>query len=260
MDERRSTIASIVHAGAPMSVRHAFYQAVGAGIGIPKNKAGYRQGQRVVLELRRAGTLSYNEIVDGTRSRRTITQYDGLDDALGDIWATYRRNLWSDSDYDVEVWCESDSIFGTIAPVVQEWGVPWCVTRGYASETLLYNAAHAAITDILYVGDLDPHGLDIERHARDTMAGFGSRPDWQRIAITEEQVTEYNLPTSYGEGHGVEAEAMPAEMMRGLVQAAIRRFVDADAVAVIRAVEEEERRGLLRLQMRHASDEDEDDE
>ena len=113
MDERRATIAAIVYAGAPMSVRHAFYQAVGAGIGIPKNLSGYEKVQRVVLELRRDGEIRYNEFVDGTRSRQTVSQFDGIEDALVDIHATYRRNLWSDSDYDIEVWCESDSILGT---------------------------------------------------------------------------------------------------------------------------------------------------
>ncbi len=252
MDERRSTIAAIVHAGAPMSVRHAFYQAVGAGIGIPKNLSGYKKVQRVVLELRRDGEIGYNEIVDGTRSRRTVSQFDGIEEALGNIHATYRRNLWSDSDYDIEVWCESDSILGTILPVAQEWGIPWCVTRGYASETLLYNAACSSITDILYVGDLDPHGLGIERHAVETLERFGSSPNWRRLAVTDEQVEEYDLPSSY-EGHGVEAEAMPAEIMRAILQDAIDEYVDEAAVEVIRVAETDEREGLRRLMMRGAS-------
>jgi hypothetical protein len=246
MAGRREVIAAIVHGGAPMAVRHAFYAAVGAGIGIPKTRAGYSKVQRLVLELRREGVIDYNEITDGTRYVRQSDQWDGLDEALGDIWRTYRRNLWADSDYDIEVWCESDSIGGTLWPIVDEWGLPLHVTRGYASETFLYQSARSGATHILYIGDLDPHGENIESDAQRRLSTFGSGAEWERVALTREQVAQYSLLSSYG-GHGVEAEAMPAETMRGLLRSAIELFVDASAVAVIRAVEEEERLGLRRL-------------
>jgi hypothetical protein len=83
---------------------------------------------------------------------------------------------------------------------------------------------------------------------------FGSTAEWERLAITREQVSEYDLPSSF-EGHGVEAEAMPAETMRDTLRSAIARFVDEDAVAVIRNVEAEERADLLRL-FEAANDED----
>jgi hypothetical protein len=163
-----------------------------------------------------------------------------------DVHGFYRRNLWADSDYVIEVWCESDSIAGTLQPVVEEWGLPLYVTRGFASETFLYNSADSGATHIFYVGDLDPHGLKIEEHARDRMREFGSDAEWERLAITPEQVEEYALPLSYG-GHGVEAEAMPAPIMRGLVRATIDQFVDAAAVEVIRVAEQDERDILRRL-------------
>jgi hypothetical protein len=249
MERRREVIASIVHGGAPLSVRHVFYAAVGAGIRIPKTKAGYHKVQRVVLELRRSGEIGYEEITDGTRFVRQSDQWDGLDEVLGDIHRMYRRNLWSDSDYNIEVWCESDSIAGTIWPVVDEWGLPLYVTRGYASETFLYNSAGSGATNILYVGDLDSYGAVIEQDAQWRLSSFGSVAEWERLAITPEQVAQYGLPSSYG-GHGVEAEAMPADTMRGIVRASIERFVDEEAVAVVRTVEEEERAGLRRLMYR----------
>jgi hypothetical protein len=246
MDERRRVIASIVHAGAPMSVRHAFYEAVGAGIDIPKTKSGYRKVQRLILELRRENEIGYSEIVDGTRRVRLSWQVDSITDALADTHAQYRRNLWADSDYQIEVWCESDSISGTIWPVVDEWGLPLYVTRGYASETFLYNSAGSGATDILYIGDFDPDGQLIELHAQNRLDEFGSSAEWQRVAITPEQVDEYGLASSF-EGHGVEAEAMAADDMRAIVRAAIEEYVDEAAVAVIRVAEHEEREGLRLL-------------
>jgi hypothetical protein len=80
MEERKQVIADIVRDGAPMSVRHAFYAAVGAGISIPKNSSGYSKVQRVILELRRNGEIGYNDIVDGTRRVRQTWQVDSLGD------------------------------------------------------------------------------------------------------------------------------------------------------------------------------------
>jgi hypothetical protein len=40
------------------------------------------------------------------------------------------------------------------------------VTRGYSSETFLFQSARSGATHILYIGDLDPHGERIEQDAR----------------------------------------------------------------------------------------------
>lgn len=205
--------------------------------------------QREVLRLRRERRIGYADIVDGTRYVRQTKSYDGFEDALGEIHYTYRRNLWTDSDYDVEIWAESDSIAGTLWPTVDEWGLPLFVTRGFASETFLWNSANALRRDVivLFIGDADDEGVLIEEVARDRMEDFaGASVEWRRIAVTAEQVSVYGLPMSYG-GHGVEAEALDPEILRRLLGDAIREYADEHQVAVFREVERSEREGLLRL-------------
>jgi hypothetical protein len=152
-------------------------------------------------------------------------------------------------EYDIEVWCESDSIAGTIWPVVDEWALPLYVTRGYASETFLYNAAASWFGSVVvfYVGDYDPHGRLIEEVARERLWDFsGADVDWQRIAITPEQIASHSLPTSYG-GHGVEAEAMDPDLLRELLEEAIVEYADEEEIAVLREAEQSEREILLEI-------------
>ena len=196
MEERRQALVDIVRGGAPMSVRHAFYQAVGLGL-VPKTQNGYQKVQREILRLRRLRRIGYADIVDGTRYVQQSESHDSLSDALYETSRTYRRNLWSESPYKVEVWAESDSIAGTAWPAVDEWGLPLFVTRGFASETFLWNSARewgSQKVVVLYIGDHDPHGVLIEDKARRRMQWFsGVSAEWRRVAVTPEQVAEYGL-------------------------------------------------------------------
>lgn len=252
MEERRAALCDIVHGGAPMSVRHAFYQAVGLRL-VPKTHNGYMKVQREILRLRRDGLIGYADIVDGTRrSLVAAGVYDNLSEALYETSRTYRRNLWSSSPYRLEVWCESDSISGTVQNTVLGWTLPLFVTRGYASETFLWSSAqHHAATDrnvvVLYIGDYDPHGVLIETTAQERLLEFsGVEVEWRRLAVTPEQVSEYGLPTSYG-GHGVEAEALDADVLRETLESAILEYVDQDQLAVLESAEESEREILWQI-------------
>jgi hypothetical protein len=248
MVERRDAIVDVVGSRAPLSVRHVFYAITGMGL-VPKTHAGYQKVQREVLRLRRDGAISYDEIVDGTRYVRQSATFESLFHALRDTSRIYRRNLWSGSDYEIEVWCESDSIAGTIWPVVDEWALPLYVTRGYASETFLYNSASEwnASVVVLYVGDYDPHGRRIEADAQARLEQFAmTSVDWNRVAITAEQIERYDLPTSYG-GHGVEAEAMDPDLLREFLEMEIVEYVDENEIAVIREAEQSERAILREL-------------
>jgi hypothetical protein len=248
MDERRDAIIQVVESRAPLSVRHVFYAVTGMGL-VPKTQAGYQKVQREVLRLRREGAISYRAIVDGTRYVRQSQTFDFLSEALRDTSRIYRRNLWSGSEYEIEVWCESDSIAGTIWPVADEWGLPLYVTRGYASETFLYNSASEWNEGVvvLYVGDHDPHGRLIEETARERLAEFsGADVDWQRIAIAAEQIMQLGLPTSY-DGHGVEAEAMDPDILRELLDQAIAEYADEDEIAILREAEASEREILREI-------------
>jgi len=80
--------------------------------------------------------------------------------------------------------------------------------------------------------------------------------DFARIAINEEQIAQYDLPTkprkvadrrSPEVAATVEAEAMPASILRGLLRGAIEALLPENALAVAKVAEESEREHIGRM-------------
>ncbi len=257
MAERRRRLYELAAEHQPASVRHIFYLAVVAAVvGITKNDSGYNKVQRMLVEMRMAGDLPFEWLVDNTRWVRRPRCHDGIADCLAETARLYRRDLWARSDETVEVWAESDSIAGVLTDVTYRWNVPLMVTKGYSSITFANNAAEAWREDgrpvtVYYIGDHDPAGLGIETKLQGYIAQWSDvQVDWERIGVTWEQVQQYDLPGTtpkkpYGYPLAVEAEALPPGILRELLEDAITAHVDADDLQRHLAVEAEERR-LLR--------------
>ena len=76
-----------------------------------------------------------------------------------------------------------------------------------------------------------------------------------RLAVTEAQITEWELPTRptkrsqvpWNGGESVEVDAIPAPQLRQLIEDTITSHIDQAALAVTRAAEESEREILARM-------------
>jgi hypothetical protein len=259
MTERFDALVALAEQHQPCSVRHLFYRAVVNNVvGITKNECGYAKVQRAALLLRRNGRIPYEWIVDNTRWMRKPTTWSSFEDALRNTARTYRRDLWIDTNYRVEVWCESDSTAGVIYDVVDRWDVPLMVTRGFTGEAFAYNSVDAWLADdrqpvVLYVGDHDPAGLEIECKLREALTRFyGLEVPFHRVAVTWDQVVEHDLPgtlpkKTYGYDRAVEAEALAPELLRELVDATIVEHVNQDFIAAVLAAERSERELLTAI-------------
>lgn len=256
--QRMSAVAELAGENHPASIRNIYYRAVVAGL-VAKNDSGYGMVQRDLAELRKAGDVPYSWITDNVRWRRMVQTFDTVADALADTAELYRRNLWTSAPETVEVWCESDSIAGVLWPVCHRWAVPLLPMRGFSSLTFAHSAAeelNAAGRDavVYYVGDLDPHGLDIEHSLRGYLDDW-CEIDWQmiRLGVTARQADEFDLPGTVPKrkgfvyGRAVEAEALPPRWLRDQLDAALAGHVDGDELAVLEAVEADERELLHRL-------------
>lgn len=261
MTERADMLTELAEANGPCSVRHLYYAATVAKVpGITKTDAGYNKVQRAVLDLRRTGAIPYHLVTDSTRWQRKPASYTSIDDALAETARLYRRNLWAASSWRVEVWAESDSISSTVWPVTARWDVPLMVTRGQSSETFAHAAADAwnhqdGHPVVLYVGDHDPAGLDIESSLKAKLQGFyGDDIEWERVGVTWPQVVELDLPGTPPKVKGrkrpypfelaVEAEALPPRLLLDLLDNAISYYVDEDQLGVLKAAEADEKRLL----------------
>jgi len=112
---------------------------------------------------------------------------------------------------------------------------------------------------LLYAGDHDPSGEDIDR---DFAVRTGCWNKVVRVALSAEQVTEYNLPPNPGKAtdsraagfiakHGelrqVELDALDPDDLRHLYQRALDEFWDESA---FEAVMEQERADIAELRGR----------
>jgi len=156
---------------------------------------------------------------------------------------------------------------GVIEDDCRELAVSLYPAGGFSSITLAYEAA-SNINDecrdgrgcvILYIGDYDPAGVMIdvalERELRKHLDPSIKLFFW-RLAITDDQIEEYDLPTKPRKEtdrrarhilETVEAEAMPAHIIRSYVRTAIEGLLPKDALAVAQAAEESERDHLERM-------------
>src|SRR6516165_8611136 len=262
VEARREALLDIIDDGKPMTVRQVFYQATVHGI-VEKAETGYAKVQTDLTLMRRAGELPYDWLADNTRWQRKPYTFDSVLDALQETARFFRKALWKDIDAYVEIWLEKDALAGVIYPITGEYDVPLMVARGYASLSFLYNAAEF-INDlevpayIYHLGDFDPSGINAGEKIEETLREMAPDADitFERIAVTPEQITEWNLPTrptktsdtrSKGFGNiSVELDAIGSNALRALVQETIEQHLSPHQFAVLKAAEQSEREVITR--------------
>ncbi len=247
----------------PVSLRGVYYRVVSVGV-IDKTEAGYRAVGRRLLALRRNGRIPYAYITDGTRLMRKPTSFNDIEDCLWETARTYRRRLWADQGVQVIVLSEKDAISGVVYPITAAWDVELGIVRGYASETFAYSVAESvsasAVPTVIYqLGDHDPSGVDAWRSFVSRVQQFAPDAEvtFERLAVTPEQIETYSLPTrptkqsdtraAGFEGGSVEVDALPASVLREVVEAAIKRHVDPVAMNVTDVAEASEREMLYAI-------------
>jgi hypothetical protein len=272
----REAVLALTDEFRVMTVRQVFYALTTRGV-VPKDEArGYRPVQEQVLRMRRDGVLPWAFIADNTRWIRKPNTYDHLDDALHVVERTYRRNLWRAQGVRIEVWLERDALAGVVSEVTHPWDVPLMVSRGTSSATFLHSAAEFASdayyergveTVVLALYDYDAAG---RRAARNVERGLREHAPYVPIefcplAVQEAQIDAWNLPThppkrSDPESHkfdrerAVELDAIPPDLLLGLIGGAIREYVDDDAWRREQVVEDSERELLARILDRTGDD------
>jgi hypothetical protein len=261
--ELHDAILTVCEEDHPLSVRGVFYRVMSAGA-VEKSEKAYAAVQHEVLKLRRYGVLPYEWIADGTRWQVKQPSWDTAKEALDDTAASYRRALWHNQDTYVEVWSEKDAIASIVSPTTDKWDVPLMIARGFASESFLWSTADTIRRQgeggkevvIYQLGDHDPSGIAAWEHVQTRLSDFAPDVDieFERLAVTEEQIYEYDLPTRPTKatdsraknftGDSVEVDAIPTSTLRDIVETAILSWIDPAALRITRMVEAEELKAL----------------
>ncbi len=270
IEQLRKQISAVLEADHPQSIRHVFYRMTNPRLDEPVEKSdrGYRHVQYQLTQMRRTGLIPYGWITDATRRGYHVQTFDGGADFLRRVAGLYRADMWRYSPHYVEVWCESRSIAGVIEGVCRDLAVSLYPAGGFTSITLAYQAAELInqesgfgekSAEIVFIGDYDPAGVLIDESIRTELEEHlhpDVDPNFHRIAINQDQIVEYDLPTkprksgdrrSLHVTETVEAEAMPAGSMRELLREKIESYLPPRALEIARVAEEDERASLLEM-------------
>jgi hypothetical protein len=246
---------------------------------VEKSDKGYRHVQSRCVALRRAGRIKYNWFADLSRRGYFVNTFSSASDFVTSMAGLYRADLWRDADCRCEVWAESRSIASVILDDCKELAVDLYPCGGFSSLSFIHEAAESINNSgdnrplqVFYIGDYDAAGVlidvTLQRELREHL-----RSDielrFDRIGINEDQIEEYDLPTkprkdtdrrSLQIDCSVEAEGMPAKILRSLLRVNVESLLPENALAVSKVAEQSERQQLKLMSKMFATPWDIDEE
>lgn len=248
----------------PVTIRQLFYRLIGLGEIINDAKS-YKLISRIMTKARRDGRCPREWICDRTRPTYEPSVWSNPKEYAEAVKRGYRRDYWQGQPYHVEIWCEKDTVTGSIQQLTDDLGISVRVGRGFNSETRVYETAQILAATgkrnvVFFLGDHDASGRDIERDWQKRLVDNGSGPfELRRLAIHKEDITNFNLPPQqvktsdsrapnfikrYGE-QCVELDALPAPELRRRIRKAVESLLDKTAWDRAVAVEQVEIRSIV---------------
>jgi len=214
--------------GVKPSIRSVFYWLFSKAV-IPNTVPAYKRLSAKLVDARKRGLVPFDAFQDKTRitlghlfDRMPEADVEGFREKveervseidLEELLDSYFDGLkpvvwagrWAGQPTVVELWIEKEAL----APTIENWllgaGVTIRVGRGYPSWTFVHSCVselkrvlerHERVV-VLYLGDLDPSGVDIQRFIQEALDFFRlprGKVVLERLAVTEEQVRRFGLP------------------------------------------------------------------
>lgn len=300
-------IAGLEEHGFKEPTIRSVYYVLGSTNVIPLTRSGYKSLDAKIVDMRKEGTIPWGFFAVKRGTSVESTPYNDPD-----AWALHfiRRAKDAHEDYSlprwyaqenlVEVWVEKDGLLGATANWLADLDVTVRAPQGYGAWEFIYESLKKIQIElrrqkkqritILYAGDLDPSGKDIPRFMEEEAiahfeALFGFKIEFREIALTPEQVREFNLPEEpeaeevlekirrdprlpwyqarYPPDMFVELDAFYAlatDAARELIRGEVEALFDDDTFAETREEEEEMKDRIRRIVRERITFRDEDDE
>jgi len=242
-----------------ITLRQLYYRLVSRQI-FPNTENSYKRLSRMMVLARESRDLPINCLED--RSRRVLGRgdvgYTSAQDflkqriaSLQDSWRGFMMPRWEDQPNYILIGLEKDALSRLVSDIANQYSVRTFPTRGYPSFTYVHRMASYIRgrmkdkpTVVLYFGDFDPSGVDIERDLTDRLRKYEAGDfKVRRVALTREQIVRYSLPpmpvkrsdartpsfvASYGD-EAVELDALDPNTLKLLVARSIASYIDLDA-------------------------------
>ena len=239
-----------------ITLRQLYYRLVSRLL-IPNTINSYKRLSRIMVKAREDGDVPVNCLED--RSMRVLGRGDmGYNSAeeylkkkittLQDSWKSFTMPMWDEQPKNVMISLEKDALSRLVSREANRFSVRTFPTRGYPSFSFVQemsryitNQLGGKPTVVLYFGDFDPSGVDIERDLSERLEKYGAKDfTVQRIALTDDQIKKYSLPPmpvkrsdaradSFLEEHGdraVELDALDPNLLQTTVRKAVVKNIN----------------------------------
>ena len=107
---------------SPMTIRQIFYRLISVG-SIENTRSDYKRVIRLMTIARNEGRISFDWIVDRSRPRYAPSVFKDPREYAEVVKSSYRRDYWTMQPLHAEIWCEKDTISGSIAGVTDKLGL-----------------------------------------------------------------------------------------------------------------------------------------
>lgn len=255
----------------PLTLRQVFYQLV-SHLSIPNTQNQYKALSAALSKARKDGLIPWEAIEDRTRPLYGSTGWGSaasfLRRNLESLPDFYQRNLmWSQDSY-IELFVEKQALITPFERAAGQYHLLVNMGRGYSSTTVIKEMADRLETAeaggyhpvILAFSDLDPSGVDLVDNLSRQFLDFNLEPEVERVALTWDQVQQYDLPhdpdalkmtdarakrfvEEYGQ-YAVELDALSPATLEQLVREAVEGRVDLDSFEEQVKTEAEERQTI----------------
>jgi hypothetical protein len=262
----------------PLTARQIFYRLVGA-YGYSKDERAYERLTNILVRARRARMIAFESIRDDGASVMASRHYDGEEAFYShvlELGKGYERDKLATQKIDVRIYCEAAGMMPQISRVSSRYSVPVYSCSGFDSLTAKYDlfqdiasafTYRGRRTVVLHLGDYDPSGENIFDVIEEDVHAFllsaiphkdpGLVALFKRVALTPEMIDEYDLPTApakrsdsrskrWGGRETCQLEALPPDVLSGVLAATIESYLDAEILKADREAEAEERRRIAR--------------
>jgi len=247
----------------PLSCRQVFYRLVGAH-GYEKTEQAYARLCDVLNRARRAGLIPFAAIRDDGTVLKMPDGWDGQDQlvqALINAATDFRLDRQDGQPARLLFAVEASGMVPQVERIAAEFGIPVHSSGGFDSLTAKHDLACMlsgwSDAEVLHIGDHDPSGVHVFTSlAEDVQALAHSTIRFTRLAVTPEQIASLRLATAPAKptdrrtftGETVQAEAIPPDVLAGIVRTTIEERLDHDAFAGVLA-EEDRVRTTLRAEL-----------
>ena len=261
-------IAEFQQAGYDLTLRQLYYQFVARDI-IPNTEASYNKLGTVINKGRLAGVVDWKAIVDRTRVPQSNSHWTGPRQILEAAIDGFALDSRATQKEYVEVWVEKDALVAVVRQACEGLDVTCMSCRGYVSQSAMWRAAQRFEEQerrgknvvLIYLGDHDPSGIDMGHDIQKRCEVFWTDAQVERIALTMEQVDEYNPPPnpakvtdsrfdSYVQEYGDkcwELDALDPRVITALIEEAVGRHTSDTAREAILQLQEQQRKQLQGL-------------